>query len=687
MAYVTYYTAHHTNLLNEDVHINIMKKDGLAPTIPEELEVISFRRTSDADSSSLEAPIIRQNIELIVHLTDDNSITWETFFEYEHDDWKIEVTVDEQPVFHGWMQPDEGRVPFEDKPYEFAIRGADGIALLKNTPLTKADNTNFSGKFTLIQYIAAILQKVGYNLPIKVTCDIFEVTMFNKYNSIDWDMFQQAKLAHQTFQKNAIEYVNCYEALEIILGNHFRLFYDYDPATNQAVWHIFRIPQYQYTPTVKYYVLYDYDGANPNGFEDPENYGQVGKHHIVYKTNSATRSGKFAVKGTRLTHTYEIWPEIPLNNKFQHGSSMGTSGNVETFNINDWSWGQFTQSILSQSSNLPNLNINPNFRYSRRTYDAYGIEKEREVILQRPPAGGGEESILMCTGIPVNAGDKIELSFDKKFSASFTGTATIIRVYLIPEGSAFRYSLEQYNSSMDRVFWRRGTRSQRLTYFYDSGTGDSTTEYKSFSIEAPVVPETGHLYIMFSAPSYSEYSFFRSFDFRLTPFISGGYIPVKGHYYEVLQDSNYIDRTDETIRISDNVVRVSKGCLFRADGTTATVPSWYVFGGPTQIKHYIQLATEGRFNTEYRRFWRFEGTFTGTKFSPENDQLNYQPLSFRKTYKFMDTDELVECVLIPPLQIDYSTGEIQAIFEEVKREAFADGTQTGDSSRFNYIFE
>lgn len=679
MAYITYYNVLFSNELNEEIVFEIQRKDGDPNVVVETLTATEYKRNSEADGDGVYSTIIRNNIELVLNLTAADSVTWETFFDNVHDEWRVVSTDDAQHIFAGFMLPDEGTVPFEDKPYDLVIRATDCLGLLKNVSLKNNDDTNFHGAYTLIEYIAACLYRTGLQLPIKISCDIFESSMDDRGVAIANDMFNQAKLDHRTFMKTATEFVSCFEALEIIFGEHFRIFQDYDLTTNQQVWCINRIPEYQYVPApIVYYTLYSYDGISPVGYEDPENYAEVGKLNMIYKTNEVTRSGKFAVKSVRTIFKYTVWPELPLNSKFERGDLvlLLSGPNYTSWEIDDWEFGQTSGAILTSSFDYPfALDATTKRAYRKSTYSIYGVELSREVIIERPTTSG-RANWLRSEGVPVNSGDKINLSFDVKYESGISGFSggsfsRPVWVYIVSDDGLSVYGLLTALDNSIEPKWEQSFISSGSTPLGSVElhyTGNDPREFNSVSLDPPVIPANGSLYVALSVESSPSgtHATFRNFNLDYFPYVANGYIEVKGDYWEHSQTANYIDIVETEIKISDSHTRAIKGNLLRSDGITATTPTWYRYGRSESL-HYKQIANLGRYNIGYRRFFKVEGTFTGTKYSPQNDPTNVQPISFRKTYKLLDLPEQPECVLVAPLSIDYRTGWITAIFEEVRR--------------------
>jgi hypothetical protein len=93
------------------------------------------------------------------------------------------------------------------------------------------------------------------------------------------------------------------------------------------------------------------------------------------------------------------------------------------------------------------------------------------------------------------------------------------------------------------------------------------------------------------------------------------------------------------------------------------------------VLNFKQAINYGRYNQGYRRFYRIEGDFTG---------LN--ELSFHKQYNFVDLTPDRKFVFIPSLEMDLLTGNFNGTFVEVYKDS-NDGTQTGSTNEFNYIFQ
>jgi len=167
MAYVEQYTANFTNEQGQDVVVSILQKDGTAPITVENYPIVSLNISANSDSQDSYACIISKELSMTLWATDSDSITWETFITSTHDEWKVIVTVDGVTFFIGFLSPDEGSAPFQDKPYEVNLKATDGLGLLKGYEFKYIDGTRVTDFNTLIEYISSALYYTGLQLPIR----------------------------------------------------------------------------------------------------------------------------------------------------------------------------------------------------------------------------------------------------------------------------------------------------------------------------------------------------------------------------------------------------------------------------------------------------------------------------------------------------------------------------------------
>lgn len=681
MAYVLKYQSIWHNDLEQEVTVQLLQKDGTG-------DVADFITTDEGlelNDSSEEGTIIAREATLEIWADDNTDITWETFLAGFATEWQMKVVIDGQQHFQGFLTPEEGSTPFLDKPYIVKLRATNGLKLLKNVSLSDLDGDNFKGKFTQLEYLIAALSKTKTALPVRIYGSIFNEDMDDRSVDPQNNYWDQSKFDHRTFLKDATTFVSCYDAILALLGRHSRLFYWY------GRWTVFYSPEHQYRPGGLFYTDYDADGVITGSGEEVEGVATIGKYQLIYpQDEDQLLSSSFPIKYAKTAYNYKVWPEIPLNSKFQRGTQIGSGtdgdgNNFENWSIDDWTSGTY-QGNPTEFSNLPAFTVaNPDSWVRRSTFNAYGVELKREVVIENSDGVGAR--FVQSEGLPVNQGDKVRFSFDWKTSVGL-GPSDPVPVQLIPyivaDGTATKYILRSKDGEVSNAKWEAAGTSMIGIYTTPNG---ELTDYQSISVESPTMPVNGTLYVVLLSSAQlgaGSYTFYKGFSMEYIPYIAGGFIPISGDYWQHTQDAEQLDIDDGEIKISDTIIRVLQGCMLNADGVTATTPTWYR-QGVTESRHFKELVNIGRYNLGYRRFWHIEGSFSGVNYSPVDDQLNIQPISFHKEYRFTDLTEPRDFILVPPLRINICTGVIKAQFEEIYKTA-ADGTQEGDDQEFNYIF-
>lgn len=710
MAYTPYYTANFNNEQNLLVEVTISKKDGATVDVVN-LEVVDLTFTDNGETQDKLNWVIIRQLELVLAITAGDPVTWETFVADDYTDWKITAMIDAMPYFEGWLMPDEGSAPFLDPPYDITIKATSGLALLKDKDLVDINGAKFNDDNSLISYIAGALKQTGLSLPIRTRCSYLYTSMLNFGDGLN--MFSQAYLNYGTMLNDATTFKSCYDALRVILGGFCVLEYW------NGMWQITCLADRQYVPGDWFYVDYDANGENPVCAQELENYAQVGKAVDIYPINENQEiSTHFAAREVKTKFTFETVPELPKNNKFERGTFLSEGdqpdeedsdgdgntseiiGKYKLYTVDDWDIGQvdlFDAPGFTLSAPEGNT-------YIRRIYNNYGIETKREILMETPTsAGTGDEKWMRCKPIEVRIGDILRLRFSKRYDNDITSggdTFTIVaRVYLVlPGGGSTYYSLtnviDGISGSKGKWVLEAGTPPNFISIDY--AADQDSRKYSSIDVETIPVPANGTLYIALAGRpdpgTVGARQFFTDFNLEYLPFISNGYLQVKGSYWQRTQAKTYPDKVEQEVMISDTLKPVLKGTLrFVNDSVNVeTDGNWYRFHSiatpnpDNEHRQFLELLSIGQFNDVHRRMYRISGDFDGLTYAPENDQLSKQPIGFHKKYRFVDMTSVHDFVLVPPLKMNVGRGWIEANFEEVSA-GDADGTTTGTGT-FNYQF-
>lgn len=691
MAYHLHHFITFYNCLNEKLVIELYKKD-VVPDEVTDLLATAFSVQYPTGEGDKFDTITSKEAKLSLFLQNSDDQTFDDFIVTFPDEWKMIAYDDDEVVFVGFLTPGEGRSEFQDKPYEITLSAVDGLGLLKGVPLTKDDGTNFTGVNLIIDYILAILNKTGLELNLRLFSSIVEESMQDRLANPQADTFNQTGLHARTFLKDAIQFHDCYTCLERILSEYFTLYQWY------GRWVILRIGELQDSPGAKmWYTEYDNSGTILEAEQSLYNAGAVGRDRLVHPVEKSQFIGSnFAVKSSRYTYNYNVWPEIPTNNKFERGTLFETidipgppQQTQKKYTIDDWLYGITNPSVgATQPPNGMLSTTDPAYRLS--TLNAFNVETNREIVLERQGDVAGHR-FLRSEGIPVSADDKIAISLDYKTSAAGTGTRQYLMI-MLERSSGTPYRLDQVGAipsdGIGILTWTQTTAMRFLAKSYQ--TGEDASVYTSFSISPPPLPVDGTLYVLFMMfdPPVGRLVYYKNFNFEYFPFIAGSNAQIKGDYAQTSQNDNYKDTIDEEVFISDSPKKVLQGALYRENLTDLTTPTWHRFN-VAETRHFKELGELARFNNNYRRMWKIDGQFDGLKFTPFDDGTILEPLSFHRHFTFPDSTLLngKYFVLVPPLTINYSEGRADMNFIEVLDEDSDDVNDTGDNHiPLQYIF-
>lgn len=666
MAYFLHHIISFQNREVEDIIIELYRKD-VEPTEIIPLIGVSFNVSYPSGEGDKLDGIITYEADLSFWVRTDTPVTYEDFIITFQDDWKIVAYNDSQVVFSGYLVPGLGESEFRDKPYQLSLKASDGLGLLRQQPLSTFDLEEFTSTHRVVDILYHIIKQTGVVLPLHIRANIYESSMEDRDVNPDTDFTAQTKLHYKSLLKSPTEFLSSFEVLEMICKEHFSFYQCH------GAWVLNRFAEmYSSVGPTNWYTVYEDApvGLQSTGILDPDSYANVGRNLKIHPLNADARiSSMFPVKSAKHTFNYNVWPEIPDNNKFERGTfNLPYSGpNYAAYIVDKWEVGELTV-YASPFTVTPNPGV---AGYRRSTYNNFNIETERELVL-RPPLF--ITSVIKSTSTPVNVGDKLKFGATFKTTIAETNLSlSVANIIIIPTTGTGWYSWRNTNDG--RGFENKWELNSFNAISIEYSNGSLTTEPQTVSIESPSIPVDGEVFVMFQQTTDRPGQAFiwSGFELEYIPYTAGGYIPLVGDFWVTSQTDNYKDVIDEEVGLSDSPKKVFKGALYRADGLTLTTPTWYRFGY-TEQRHFKELANLGVYNHLFRRHWRLTGTFGGTKFSPVSDPTKMEPLSFHKHFMFFDAPELAGrmFMLVPPLSIDYVQGNFIGNFVECLNSNFFD---------------
>lgn len=707
MAYHLHHRIDFYNCLNEQILIELYKKD-VTPDQVTDLKANSFSVQYPSGDGDKFDTIITSEAKLSLTLYPQDGITFEDLIVTFPDEWKMIAYDDSQVIFVGFLMPGAGRADFQDKPYDLTLSAVDGIGLLKGTPLTKDDGTSFTNVNLIIDYVLAILNKTDLNLNLRLFSNITESSMQDRTQNTQADTFNQTGLHARTFLKNATEFYDCYTCLERILGEYFAIY------QHNGKWVILRIGELQTNVGAKvWYTEYNTSGTIVDAQQFLYDPAAVGRDRLIHPVEvSQFISSNFAIKSSKYTFNYNVWPELPTNNKFIRGTEYETGvatddfdsdsdgdyaevvGTYFKYTIDNWEQGIIDYFDLPHPAMVPTTD-----KFWRETYvDVLGIEFENYIKSDSNNNDQDHAFWLRSEGVPVYRGDRVEISLSKRFTDDFSSSSgsvftTAATVYIVSGSGAYVLSNTASGLAANKAIWRAATanlgNSLRIIY----AANQKTNTFASISALSEPIPVDGTLYIAFDSDgptsSTGPHQYIKDFNFTYYPFIQGGYLPLKGDFAMTSQNANLKDIIDEEVYISDSPKKVFQGALYRANLTDLTTSTWHRYNVNEQ-RHFKELGELVRYNNNYRRMWRMEGQYDGLKFTPAGNPTIIEPLSFHRQFSFPDSPLLNGryFVLVPPLSIDYSEGRADMNFMEVLEDGSNDGNNIGDTHiPIKYIFK
>jgi hypothetical protein len=273
-------------------------------------------------------------------------------------------------------------------------------------------------------------------------------------------------------------------------------------------------------------------------------------------------------------------------------------------------------------------------------------------------------------------------------TSSFDGTIVIsLKLITISSGYALRPILSVQRDGTDGTsvydYYTLNTNGAWINdvafYFtYLDPANDDVTQWKNVTIEAANFPVSGIVKLSLYAWNVDGGNIAEYKDIKVTyiPYVRGSYQELLGDYHLNAQTTNYPDKFEQEVKISDSPKRIIKGAMFAdLSGTNYLIKtSWYRYPN-SEVLNFKQAVNYGRYNQGYRRFYKIEGDFTALT-----------NLSLHKQYRFVDLTPDRWFVILPSLEMNLITGNSQVVFVEVKKDS-NDGTQTGTTDEFNYIFK
>lgn len=659
MAYFTNYIVNFRSPRGHNCQIILEKKT--APTLGvvqlscANNSVILSNESGDGDRFDC---INSQSLNFALLLDNNTNLTFDEFLVTYYDEMRCTLMVNGQIHFIGFVLPREQQVSFIDKPYVVEILASDMLGMLKDVPLVIP-----AGKNSIGDFLALCLEKTGLELDIQV-----QAGLENFHNSVylDWGS-SWLNLDYRTFQQTATTNVSCYDALERLLLGFFSL------RQNGNKWLVYRVGELQANIGVNREIQeYNYQGVQLSQYTPTNTPQYIGKP--INRTALVQKD--YPVKRVTTEFDYKVFPELPLNNKFERGEIYVDTPTNKQYYPSDW-----VEASTVDGAGLP-VPITGGSRkvYYADEFDAYDILVNKTLVIPENPR------FLVSDPILAKKGDRVSVSFSALPTLpNYTPIVGYPMALVIKEsstGNVFSLSNLRYNP-VDVIYEQLpdgewiNTGSQDIRQ-YRIGTSITTMDYTSIRVDSPPLPVDGDIYIIFRYEPMLGIQYFKDFSFTYIPFVAGGYREITGINWITETNQQYIDEIDHEVMINDAYSRVIQGVPYYNFWGGNTNATWRRVG-KMETRSYAEIANLDRYNSSWRPMLRIEGDFINE---------NLDKYAFNQHYR-IDSFPTKYFSLVPPFSVDYAAGIAHLTLLECIDTTLgnADGNQLGDNHFYKYIFK
>lgn len=660
MSYGTIYRLEFSDVDNRDLRLDILKKDysgAYEALTGTDRPVILGSLNNDEDKFS---PIRGQR--LIINLIADGVFSLDSIYSEADDAFMVEFYRDEEIVFIGFLVQDDCREDYQDAPYVVTLEAIDNLGLLKDIDLVDHAGNKFDGKENIAGYLLGALKQTGLDIPIRMYFNLVEESF-----SEGWHAFQETFVDAETWKKNDTDFMNCYEVLEKILVSCGCILFQ-----AHGRWNVVRVKELQ-KETLQWRQMSS-EGIS-NGTETvPAGIGQgLGMTTVnLDQIKSVIRP----FKNVRMVFNYNYPDPLIPNLNLMRGNLIPLPPlTTSTQNA-------YTMPFWEKVIRGPGVEL---VYYALAELDNAEREKVRTIILS-PFAGSlGEE--LISAGVPVTAGDMIEVTFEYRMRYNQSGFNQVGAFVYIDGGvSGLQHLDDGNNAQLETAIWRSPRTYLNAEYESDQDNRD----WKTYSaISAPIVFD-GMLRIGFypvtAAASGVGGQQLWIRNIRFTYKMNDIGIGVNGHKWDVSQNTDIKNTTEREVFLSDHSRKIAKGVLFRNDRTTLTT-LWHERGDASKKYDFMEAAALGIYNAYFRRLVKMEGSFRGL----DNDNEEEKTISLLNMFYF-DTMQGRFFVPLSIQEIDFRNMLFRAYLAEHRSELSSgepnlNGDQQADSREFSYTYE
>jgi len=508
-------------------------------------------------------PIKSKSCTISVFTNDD--VNAMTFAAGGDTQYKVEVAVNAESeiIYTGWLSLSDLGQTFQPDPNILTLTATDGIAFLRDIPLTGDDNIFLTNNHQLIRYISWALKKTGIELEIWIQMNLLEEDAI--YDYPEYHFYNTVYLNAQTFEQEIGTLENCYSILEKILGEFCIL------SQQKNVWFIKSVDEANYSSFR--ICKFNSDGQPIEYITETFTKSIGSTQDIAFMNDDARLSLIRPFKSVIQNFNYEYPAEIIPNLAFDRGVFItDISPTEKSYKFDNWTVIQGVPGFYAAPTSTATI---------RRVFDSNDYEKDRYVAIT--PKVGPLYSLDLITyarseAFYLQERDKFTVSVDWRLPAAtgLTGTGEFLLLEVVLYGD-------------DGSWWVLGTPTVGSTEYTWYNTSNWTlngrkpevpvnfnndlTEWQSINWDAPPAPVTGKLYLWMHqfnqlvTTSDNVDIWYSNLDFTYTPYINGSYQKYTGQSHISEQSIDTIASRDNVVFMSDGPRKGINGSMMKKAGT------------------------------------------------------------------------------------------------------------------------
>lgn len=740
MPYNLRYTCSFSNSLNELIEIEFAFLNWAGGTITQltaDTDALSIKSTV-GDEDKLQ-PICGKEATIRMLVQQGDVVSIEDFVNDQ--DAFIQVTIYQDgnrafPIFQGFVVVEDNSAPLLDPPYVIEVKATDGLGLLQGTYFLDTNGNPFSGKMSVVGWLAQILTRTGLAINLRTYFNLQNVAFDQTQNPLEqtaidvitFNTGRQTPIGDTNPADFNTGFDDYYTVLEkIVRSFRCKLFQE------AGVWHLISLWDYM-NPAGFSYFEYSFgapvSGVVPytlvNQLKGQKMSVPIGKEQVINLWGAdALKYLKLATKSVEFTFNYnqalnkilnqaldqglpqaaqdESIPSSTIDPSYNNGVSVNLTTHAYTLAdfllLTSLAIGGSGQDI-DRNNSTP---LDPSNAFIRVVLDILGQEMLRFMVIKVPASG--HTNFAVSSKLILDQNDILQISFSWRTRAG-TGIANsrwlVLFVFLYgDDGSHWALQcIDNGTISGNPTQWKAVDSDFKNSFgTVPSCTGSivpSTLDWSSVSINTQALPGiafaqapvNGRVELCFYAEGTGSEWWYKDISVTILPFLTGSYAKLQGDYNYAESNKNILKTMLETVDISDSPKRYFQGALLNnVSGSVLLAPSWFRQGYVESFR-FTQLMAAIVYTNLYRIFRKIEGTCKGFLFlDPDNPPNTAKlPAGMRNVYYFVDTDFPDKAFILGSFDANLATGQWRGVFLEIRSGEGDPGLQIPDFSEFNYLF-